>query len=134
MSVRVGACSLPIQLKPGLATITEVANSGAQLVDIETTPEDRQRSKDLMGPQCDGGDRRGWPVRPDDGHVHQQEGPSATDDRSGQDLQARGRGVEQGTPFPFTVGGQTLVVQAGECSSKQTVPFGRLTVTEKAAP
>ena len=42
-----------------------------------------------------------------------------------------GHGVQNGTPFIFSVGGKTVEVQAGECSARQTVPFGELTVTEQ---
>jgi hypothetical protein len=134
VSVRVGACSLPIQLTPGRATITEVANSGAQLVDIETTPEDRQRSKDLA--------RRTVTVEIVAGGRSTQTMVTFINKKvipppkNGlvKICKRAGRGVAPGTPFTFAVGGKTLVVQAGECSSKQTVPFGRLTVTETAAP
>ena len=45
-----------------------------------------------------------------------------------------GHGVHDGTPFKFDVGGKTVEVLAGECSARQIVPFGELTVTEQAAP
>jgi hypothetical protein len=134
VSVRVGACSLPIQLTPGPATITEVANSGAQLVDIETTPEDRVLSKDLtrrsVTVEIVAGGRSAQTMVT---FINKKVIPPPTTGLV-KICKRAGRGVEQGTPFTFTVGGKTLVVQAGECSSKQTVPFGRLTVTEKAAP
>lgn len=134
VSVRVGACSLPIQLNPGPATITEVANSAAELVDIEVTPEDRLESKNLA--------QRSVTVRIVPGgrstqtmvtFINKKVIPPPTTGWV-KICKRAGRGVQNGTPFTFTLGSKTIEVQAGECSARQTVPFGELTVTEKAVP
>jgi hypothetical protein len=134
VSVRVGACSLPIQLNPGLATITEVANSGAELVDIEVTPEDREESKDLANRRVTvaivAGGRSTQTIVT---FINKKKVPPPTTGWV-KICKRAGRGVQNGTPFTFTVGSKTVVVHAGECSVRQTVPFGPLTVTEKAAP
>ena len=134
VSVRVGACSLPIQLNPGSATITEVANSGAQLVDIEVTPEDRLESKNLADRSVTvtivpGGRSTQTMVT----FINKKKIPPPTKGFV-KVCKRAGRGVQNGTPFIFAVGSKTLEVHAGECSAKQTVPFGPLTVTEKAVP
>jgi hypothetical protein len=134
VSVRVGACSMPIQLNPGPATITEVANSGAQLVDIEVTPEDRLESIDLANRSVTvtivpGGRSTQTMVT----FINKKKIPPPTKGFV-KVCKRAGRGVPNGTPFIFTVGSKTLEVHAGECSAKQTVPFGPLTVTEKAVP
>jgi hypothetical protein len=134
VSVRVGACSMPIQLNPGLATITEVANSGAELVDIEVTPEDRLESKNLADRSVTvtivaGGRSTQTMVT----FINKKKIPPPTTGLV-KICKRAGRGVENGTPFTFTLGSKTVEVQAGECSTKQTVPFGPLTVTEKAVP
>jgi hypothetical protein len=134
VSVRVGACSLPIQLNPGLATITEVANSAAQLVDIEVTPEERLESKNLVDRSVTvtivaGGRSTQTMVT----FINKKKIPPPTKGFV-KICKRAGRGVQNGTPFIFSVGGKTVEVQAGECSAKQTVPFGPLTVTEQAVP
>jgi hypothetical protein len=134
VSVRVGACSMPIQLNPGLATITEVANSGAQLVDIEVTPEERWESENLASRSViveivPGGRSTQTMVT----FINKKKVPPPTKGFV-KICKRAGRGVHNGTPFTFTLGSKTLQVQAGECSAKQTVPFGQLTVTETAVP
>jgi hypothetical protein len=132
VSVRVGACSLPIQLNPGRATITEVANSGAELVDIEVTPEDRLESKASRSVTVTivaGGRSTQTMVT----FINKKKVPPPTTGWV-KVCKRAGRGLQNGTPFSFTLGSKTVEVQAGECSAKQTVPFGPLTVTEQAAP
>ena len=135
VSVRVGACSLPIQLKPGRAIITEVANSGAELVGIEVTPEDRLVGEpDLMNRRVTveivAGGRSTQTIVT---FINKKKIPPPTKGFV-KICKRAGRGVQNGTPFTFTVGSKTVVVHAGECSVRQTVPFEPLTVTETAAP
>jgi hypothetical protein len=134
VSVRVGACSLPIQLNPGLWTVTEVANSGAQLVDIEVTPEERLRSEDLANRRVTveivAGGRSTQTIVT---FINKKKVPPPTNGWV-KICKRAGRGVHNGTPFTFTLGSTPVEVQAGECSAKQKVPFGQLTVTEQAAP
>jgi hypothetical protein len=104
VSVRVGACSLPIQLNPGLATITEVANSGAQLVDIEVTPEDRLESKNLADRSVTvtivpGGRSTQTMVT----FINKKKIPPPTKGFV-KVCKRAGRGVQNGTPFIFAVG------------------------------
>ena len=137
VSVRVGACSMPIKLNPGPATITEVANSGAQLVDIEVMPEER-----LEQPEDKNLAERSVTVTIVPGgrstqtivtFINKKKIPPPTNGWV-KICKRAGHGVHDGTPFIFSVGGKTVEVQAGECSARQTVPFGALTVTEQAVP
>jgi hypothetical protein len=137
VSVRVGACSMPIQLNPGPATITEVANSGAELVDIEVMPEER-----LEKPEDKNLAERSVTVTIVPGgrstqtmvtFINKKVIPPPTTGWV-KICKRSGNGVHDGTPFVFSVGGKTVEVQAGECSARQTVPFGPLTVTEQAVP
>jgi hypothetical protein len=137
VTVPVGACSLPIQLLPGEATITEVARTGSQLVGIETTPDDRQRGIDpatgsVRVEIVQGGRSRQTMVTftnkkvtppPTTGHI--------------KICKRAGKGVQEGTPFTFTMatqGNTSVVVRAGSCSKRLVVPLGKLTVTEAATP
>jgi hypothetical protein len=134
VSVRVGACSMPIQLNPGRATITEVANSAAELVDIEVVPDDRLETKDVANRSVTvdivaGGRSTQTMVT----FINKKVIPPPTNGWV-KICKRAGHGVHDGTPFIFSVGGKTLEVQAGECSARQTVPFGELTVTEQVVP
>jgi hypothetical protein len=137
VSVRVGACSMPIKLNPGPATITEVANSGADLVDIKVEPEDRLETPEDMILKDRSvtvtivpGDRSTQTIVT---FINKKVIPPPTKGWV-KICKRAGHGVHDGTPFKFDVGGKTVEVLAGECSARQTVPFGELTVTEQAAP
>jgi len=134
VSVRVGACSMPIQLNPGRATITEVANSAAELVEIEVVPEERLETKDVgnrtVTVEIVAGGRSTQTMVT---FINKKVIPPPTNGWV-KICKRSGHGVHDGTPFIFSVGGKTVEVQAGECSARQTVPFGDLTVTEQAVP
>ena len=134
VSVRVGKCSLPIQLNPGEATITEMANSGAELIGIEVEPEERERSQSVKDRTATveivAGGRSTQTIVT---FINKKVRPKPTKGYV-KICKRAGHGVKDGTPFSFTFAGEKIEVRAGECSSKKKVSFGRHTVTETAVP
>jgi hypothetical protein len=124
VSVRVGACSMPIQLNPGLATITEVANSGAQLVDIEVTPEERWESENLASRSVTveivpGGRSAQTMVT----FINKKKVPPPTKGFV-KICKRAGRGVHNGTPFTFTLGSKTLHSELEERQRRRRAAVG----------
>jgi hypothetical protein len=137
VTVPVGGCSLPIQLRVGTATITEVQRTGSDLVGIATRPSNRLVSSSLNNRTATvtivAGElatqtivtftNKTVPVRPPTGLI--------------KICKRAGPGVQPGTTFTFTLATQetrSVDVKAEFCSSPQEVPAGNLTVTEKATP
>ncbi|MFN2608995.1 MAG: hypothetical protein ABR511_14075 [Acidimicrobiales bacterium] len=133
VSVPVGACSAPIQLPAGTATVTEAGASGMVVTAIGTVPAARLVSRDLAG--------RAATVAIAQGDVSTQTVVTFTNAYEIGQLKVckvAGAGVAQGTNFSFMVGDHAVTVPAGPdpggfCGLAGSFPAGTtVTVTELA--
>lgn len=135
VAVPVGACSPAIELPAGTATVTEVAQPGAVVTDVSTTPSARLISHSAGS--------RTATVAVAEGSVSTQTVVTFTNSYEIGQLKLckiAGPGIATGTNFVFMVGPQAVNVPAGPtpggfCSVAGSFPAGTdLSITETPAP
>ena len=132
VDVSVGYCSLPVQLPAGKVTVTEEATAGTAVSAINVIPSTRKVSTDLAARTATvmivAGDSRSETV------VSFRNRP--VPQGALNICKVAGTDVAPGTPFTFTVGSQSVSVQAGKCVQLTTTfPVGtNQTIQEQFVP
>jgi hypothetical protein len=134
VTVPVGKCSKPIEVRTRRVTITETARTGFVLGSVKAKPDGRLVSADVAHGKAvvkvpAGNVTSGTTVT----FTNKVTPPPPPPTGTLRVCKVAGPGVATGKEFSFTVGTAKTTAKAGGCSAPLTLPLGNVTVTETSA-